>query len=94
MRKKSISKEMILKDAKDSPELLELQRQVRQKVIDQLVAKRKAKKMTQSDISKITGIQRPNISRMESGVYNPTLDTLVRIADSMGLKVHVTFSEK
>lgn len=85
---------MILKDAKDSPELLELQRQVRQKVIDQLVAKRKAKKMTQSDISKITGIQRPNISRMESGVYNPTLDTLVRIADSMGLKVHVTFSEK
>lgn len=94
MRKKAISKELVLKDARNAPRLLEIQRKVREKTIAQLVAKRKAKKMTQSDIALITGIQRPNISRLESGNYNPTIDMLVRIADSMGLKVNITFSEK
>lgn len=94
MRKKAISKELVLKDARNAPRLLEIQRKVREKTIAQLVAKRKAKKMTQSDIALITGIQRPNISRLESGNYNPTVDMLVRIADSMGLKVNITFSEK
>ncbi len=94
MRKDIISKDMILKDAKNSPALVELQKEVRENAIRQLVEKRKAKKMTQSDISVITGIQRPNISRLESGNYNPTVDMLVRIADSMGLKVNITFAEK
>ena len=94
MRKKAISKELVLKDARNAPRLVEIQRKVREKTIAQLVAKRKAKKMTQSDIALITGIQRPNISRLESGNYNPTIDMLVRIADSMGLKVNITFSEK
>ena len=94
MRKKAISKELVLKDARNAPMLVEIQRKVREKTIAMLVAKRKAKKMTQSDIALITGIQRPNISRLESGNYNPTIDMLVRIADSMGLKVNITFSEK
>ena len=94
MRKKAISKELVLKDARNAPRLVEIQRKVREKTIAMLVAKRKAKKMTQSDIALITGIQRPNISRLESGNYNPTIDMLVRIADSMGLKVNITFSEK
>lgn len=94
MKRHGVSKEMILKDAKNTPALVELQREVKSKAIAQLVEKRKAKKMTQSDISVITGIQRPNISRLESGSYNPTVDMLVRIADSMGLKVHITFTEK
>lgn len=94
MRKKAISKELVLKDARNAPRLVEIQRKVREKTIAMLVAKRKAKKMTQSDIALITGIQRPNISRLESGNYNPTVDMLVRIADSMGLKVNITFSEK
>lgn len=94
MRKKAISKELVLKDARNTPRLVEMQRKVREKTIAQLVAKRKSKGMTQSDVALITGIQRPNISRLESGNYNPTVDMLVRIADSMGLKVNITFSER
>lgn len=41
-----------------------------------------------------TGIQRPNISRLESGKYNPTLDMIVRVADSIGLEVEITLKEK
>lgn len=85
---------MLLRDAKDSPRLIKAQEKVRKKVIAQLVRSRKAKMMSQGDISKITGIQRPNISRLETGNYNPTLDMIVRIADSMNLKVNITFTDK
>lgn len=94
MKKATVSKDMMLKDLKNRPELVAIQKQVREDTIRQLLEWRKEKKMTQNDICLITGIQRPNISRMESGNYNPTLDMVVRIADSMGLKVTVTISEK
>ena len=94
MRAKKLSSDLVLKDAKNKPELVKLQKEVKDSVIDQLVSKRKAKNYTQSDISMITGIQRPNISRFESGAYNPTLDMLVRLADSMDLKVKIAFVEK
>lgn len=94
MKKTGVSKNLALKDAKNEPALVALQKSVREDAIAQLVQKRKDKKMTQNDISIITGIQRPNISRLESGNYNPTLDMLVRVADSMDLKVKITFTEK
>ena len=94
MRAKKLSSDLVLKDAKNKPELVKLQKEVKDSVIEQLVTKRKAKNYTQSDISIITGIQRPNISRFESGAYNPTLDMLVRLADSMDLKVKISFVEK
>ncbi|MGN0378131.1 MAG: helix-turn-helix domain-containing protein [Butyrivibrio sp.] len=94
MRAKKLSSDLVLKDAKNKPELVKLQKEVKDSVIEQLVAKRKAKNYTQSDISVITGIQRPNISRFESGAYNPTLDMLVRLADSMDLRVKISFVEK
>ena len=94
MRAKKLSSDLVLKDAKNKPELVKLQKEVKDSVIEQLVAKRKANNYTQSDISVITGIQRPNISRFESGAYNPTLDMLVRLADSMDLRVKISFVEK
>lgn len=75
-------------------ELEAIQQRVREDAIGQLIRYRKMNKITQNDIAKMSGIQRPNISRMESGDYNPTLDMLVRIADSMGLSVKVTIEKK
>lgn len=94
MKKATITKDMILKDAKNEPALVELQTKVRGEVISQLVTKRKEKNMTQNDVSIITGIQRPNISRLEGGSYNPTIDMLVRIADSIGCDVKITLVDK
>ena len=70
------------------------QLETRKQLIEQLISYRKAKKITQADISDNTGIQRPNISRLESGKYNPTLDMIVRVADSIGLEVEITLKEK
>lgn len=90
----TVSEDMIMKGAKNEPELVALQKELRDNTMSQLVAIRKDKGMTQNDISMITGILRPNISRMESGNYNPTLDMIVRIAYSMGLKVNITFEDR
>ena len=71
-----------------------VQLETRKQLIEQLIRYRKAKKITQADISENTGIQRPNIRRLESGKYNPTLDMIVRVADSIGLEVEITLKEK
>ena len=94
MKKSVVTKKMVLKDAKNAPALVELQKAVKDNVIQQFIAKRKERGMTQSDVSTVTGIQRPNISRLESGYYNPTLDMLVRLADSIDCNVKITFVDK
>lgn len=71
-----------------------IQMETRRQLIEQLISYRKSRKITQADISESTGIQRPNISRLESGKYNPTLDMIVRVADSIGLEVEITLKEK
>lgn len=81
--------------AKNNKKLVEgVQLETRKQLIEQLIRYRKAKRITQADISESTGIQRPNISRLESGKYNPTLDMIVRVADSIGLEVEITLKEK
>ena len=94
MKKSVVTKKMVLKDAKNAPALVELQKAVKDNVIEQFIAKRKERGRTQSDVSTVTGIQRPNISRLESGYYNPTLDMLVRLADSIDCNVKITFVDK
>ena len=94
MKKSVVTKKIVLKDAKNAPALVELQKAVKDNVIEQFIAKRKERGMTQSDVSTVTGIQRPNISRLESGYYNPTLDMLVRLADSIDCNVKITFVDK
>ena len=94
MKKSVVTKKMVLKDAKNEPARVELQKAVKDNVIEQFIAKRKERGMTQSDVSTVTGIQRPNISRLESGYYNPTLDMLVRLADSIDCNVKITFVDK
>ena len=94
MKKSVVTKKMVLKDAKNAPALVELQKAVKDNVIEQFIANRKERGMTQSYVSTVTGIQRPNISSLESGYYNPTLDMLVRLADSIDCNVKITFVDK
>ena len=45
--------------------------------------------LTQSTLADIAGTKKSNISRMESGNYNPSLDFLVKVANSMGKKIDI-----
>lgn len=53
--------------------------------------RRKELNMTQETLAELAGTKKSNISRMESGKYNPSLDFLVKVADSMGKTVEVRF---
>lgn len=71
-----------------------VQKGTRNQVIEKYIRCRKGKKMTQEDLAKRSGISRPNITRFESGNYNPSLELLVRIAAAMNMELEVNLVEK
>lgn len=62
-------------------------------IVDQLMAYRKKLKLTQQDIADATGIKRANITRLEAKKNEASLDSLVRYASSMGLKLNLMLEE-
>ena len=75
--------------------LLETQQKVTiQRTVDIYKQYRKELGLTQSELGKRAGISQPNITRFESGNYNPSLEFLVKIAGAMGKKVKVTLDRK
>ena len=70
------------------------QKKLRQEIAKQYVDCRKRKKMTQADVAAAAGMKRPGITRFETGRYNPTVDMLVRLAESMGMSVEIRLVEK
>lgn len=48
---------------------------------------RAVKRMTQQEVADIAKLKRSNISRIESGMYNVTLDTLAKIASALGKRI-------
>lgn len=66
-----------------------IQKDTRAEIISQFVSCRKERKMTQADLAKRAGIPRPNITRFESGNYNPSLEMMVRIASALGMRLQL-----
>ena len=55
-------------------------------------AARIASGKTQLELSALTGIAQSTISKIESGICNPSLRTLHRLATAMGMDIFVHFS--
>lgn len=70
------------------------QKNTRQSVIEQYVQCRKTQGITQAELARRTGIPRSNITRFESGNYNPSLELLVRIAAALGMSLQMQLTEK
>lgn len=93
MSKVGISFDDIKKDMmKDEEFKIEYEKlQPRYEAIEQIVAARKEQNITQFELAKRVGTQKSNISRLESGNYNPSLDFLTKVAECLGknLKVQI-----
>lgn len=63
--------------------------QPRYDIISQIIEARKELNMTQAELAKKVGTQKSNISRLESGNYNPSLDFLVKVAESLGKDIKI-----
>ena len=61
----------------------------RYEAIEKIIKARKEQNMTQSELAERVGTQKSNISRFESGNYNPSLDFLIKIAESLGKTLSV-----
>lgn len=70
-----------------------VQRHARESVIEQYIKCRKNKKMTQAELAEKVGMSRTNITRFESGTYNPTLDMLVKIAWALDMDLSIRLME-
>ena len=47
--------------------------------------------LTQQELAKRSGISQSNISKIEKGIYNPSLKTLKRLADAMDMHIEIKF---
>lgn len=91
MKKAGISfEEMKINMLKDEEFKAEYEKlKPRYEAIEQIIRARKELNMTQSELAKRVGTQKSNISRLESGNYNPSLDFLVKVAESLGKNLSV-----
>ena len=60
-------------------------------VIRAILNARHEKNITQKELAELTGIAQADISRMENGNANPSLQTLKRLAAGLGMAVKVDF---
>lgn len=60
-------------------------------IIKAMIDARKDSGMTQKELSKKTGINQADISKLENGTANPSLKTLQRLADGMGMVLKLEF---
>jgi len=80
-------KELLMKDEEFKTEYEKLK--PRYDVISQIIEARTNQNITQEELALRVGTQKSNISRLESGTYNPSLDFLAKVARCLGKEVQV-----
>lgn len=61
-------------------------------LIKAMLHARDEQNISQRQLSDITGITQADISKMESGEANPTLQTIKKIAQGLGMKLELVFT--
>ena len=80
----------LLKDVEFKTEYEKLK--PRYEAIEQIIKARKELNISQAELAKRVGTQRSNISRLESGNYNPSLDFLIKISEALGKNLSIQFN--
>ena len=64
------------------------------KLAENLAKARDIAGITQKELAERTGIYQADISKIERGIANPSLSTLKRLADGMGMELQLTFKPR
>ena len=80
-------KEILMMDEEFKSEYEKLK--PRYDVISQIIEERAKQNITQEELAFRVGTQKSNISRLESGTYNPSLDFLIKVAHSLGKEMKI-----
>ena len=60
-------------------------------IINAMIKARKDQGLTQKQLSELTGISQADISRIENGTRNPSLEMIKRLATGMGMRLKLEF---
>jgi transcriptional regulator with XRE-family HTH domain len=63
-------------------------------VVRAIVEARSSLNLTQKELAEKTGINQADISKLENGTRNPTVNLLKRLADGMGMALKIEFVPK
>jgi len=63
-------------------------------IVGKLMAARDRKKVSQRELSKLSGIPQKTISRIENGIDVPKLKTLFKLADALDLQLELSLVAK
>ena len=63
-------------------------------VIRAIVEARTSQNLTQKELAERTGINQADISKLENGTRNPSVNLLKRLADGLGMMLKIEFVPK
>ena len=63
-------------------------------VIRAIIEARTSQNITQKELAERTGINQADISKLENGTRNPSVNLLKRLADGMGMVLKIAFVPK
>ena len=63
-------------------------------ILKALYAARNACRMTQQELAVRSGINQANISKIENGVYNPSLAIINRLAEAMDMELRLQLTPR
>ena len=87
--------EMLAKQMKDEEFKKEYEAiQPEMDVIRAIVDARTSQNLTQKELSERTGINQADISKLENGTKNPSINLLKRLAEGMGMTLKIEFVPK
>ena len=87
--------EMLAKQMKDEVFKKEYEAiQPEMDVIRAIVDARTSQNLTQKELSERTGINQADISKLENGTRNPSINLLKRLAEGMGMTLKIEFVPK
>lgn len=61
----------------------------REKIGKQIARIRNEKKLTQEKLSELAGLDRTNISKIEKGRYNVSIDIIGKVVDALGVEIKI-----
>lgn len=79
--------ETVYEDGEDFGHVSEMSNAI---VADAVTKARLSKGLTQADLSAASGISQSDISKLERGVYNPSVKLLQKIADALEMELKIT----
>jgi DNA-binding phage protein len=84
----------ILRKAKQYKQEADAARATLQEALQTLKQERRSQGLSLADIQERTGIERPNLSRLENEAdANPTITTLIRYAGAMGKRLMIVLAD-